>query len=123
MTHHHSPAPWCAQAADDFQSQMAIAVQLKQKKVTLPKQEWGVVQVCCVCVCAFFFLHISSRRRTSPTGDSDLFAMQTFFVFFQSAKKHVKGEKSKATTNAGDNGKLSSALHTVLVMLLLSMLV
>lgn len=65
MAHHHSPAPWCAHVVGDFQSQMAIAVQFKQKKVTMPKQEWGVVQVCCVCV--FFFSTMSTagggRRR------------------------------------------------------------
>lgn len=68
MTHHHSPAPWCAQAADDFQSQMAIVVQLKQKKVTLPKQEWGVVQVCCVCVCAFFFSPYQQQKADVADG-------------------------------------------------------
>lgn len=36
-----------------------------KKKVTLPKQEWGVVQVCCVCVCFFSTMSTAGggRRR------------------------------------------------------------
>lgn len=103
MTHHHSPAPWGAHVAGDFQSQMAIAVRFKQKKSNVAKTGMGR-GASLLCVCVFFFHHVNSGRRASPTGDSDLFAMQTFFVFFQSAKKHVKGAKAKATTNVADIG-------------------
>lgn len=97
----------------DFQSQMAIAVQLKQKrkKKTLPKQEWGVVQVLLL-----YFHHVStesvgSGRRVTSTGDSDLFAMQTFFVFFQSAKKHVKGAKATTTNVSATTATVKRVTH------------
>lgn len=101
----------------DFQSQMAIAVQLKQKrkKKKLPKQEWGVVQVLLL-----YFHHVSSEsvgsgRRATSTGDSDLFAMQTFFVFFQSAKSMSREQKQQQQM-CRQQRQLSSALHTVLLV-------
>lgn len=110
----------------DFQSQMAIAVQLKhERKKTLPKQEWGVVRVLLL-----YFHHVSSEsvgsgRRATSTGGSDLFAMQTFFVFFQSAKKHVKGAKATTTNVSTTTATVKRVTHCTacMLLLLLSMLI
>lgn len=103
MTHHHSPAPWCAHVAAIFNRKWQLLSDSNKKKSNVAKTGMGR-GASLLCVCVFFFHHVNSGRRASPTGDSDLFAMQTFFVFFQSAKKHVKGAKAKATTNVADIG-------------------
>lgn len=103
----HSPAPWRFSIANGN----CCPTQTEKKEKTLPKQEWGVVQVLLL-----YFHHVStesvgSGRRATSTGDSDLFAMQTFFVFFQSAKKHVKGAKATTTNVSATTATVKRVTH------------
>lgn len=67
MTHHHSPAPWGAHVAGDFQSQMAIAVRFKQKKSNVAKTGMGR-GASLLCVCVFFFPPCQQREAGVADG-------------------------------------------------------
>lgn len=102
----------------DFQSQMAIAVQLKQKrkKNTLPKQGWGVV----ASVVALFSPCQQWKRRQREAGVADgwqrFVCHANIFRVFPKCQKACQGSKSNNSSNnkcVGNNNGNCQARYTL----------